>query len=203
MAHDLITDLVSATHHGADDGMRAFPLMLHGLVQQRVERIAFIAESRKPKTLKGSRELVGHRLQGTGLQVSVVAGAIEVVEHGQQLSDYRGLGPLGDQLLVAHRTLAVVVVLRFDALQGRFQFSDLVGVRSRGGFRSRPGRLLTNFASFGIDTPFVGDGHRLVRIVLAHLFSRSSSTTSASTTSSAEDPAGPPSEPPLAAWSAC
>ena len=145
----------------------------------------------------------------------MAAGAVEVVEHRQQLGDNRGLGALGDELLVAQRALAVVVVLRLDALQGGLQFGELFERRricplrgsGRGGFRrrptgGRPGRLLTDFASLGIDTPFVGDGHRLVRIVLAHLFSRSSSTTSASTTSSCDGPAEPASDPPPAACSA-
>ena len=105
MAHHLIADLVAAPHHGADDGMGAVALVLHGLVQRRVELVALVAEARKAKSLKGGHQLVGDRLQRAGLQVAVAAGAVEVVEHRQQLGDDRDLGPLGGELLVAQGRL--------------------------------------------------------------------------------------------------
>ncbi len=105
--------------------MRAFAFVLNGLVQRRIELVALVAEARKTQPLKGCRQLVGHRLQRTGLQVPVAAGTVEVVEHRQQLGDNRGLGALGDELLVAQRALAVVVVLRLDALQGGLELGDL------------------------------------------------------------------------------
>src|SRR5205085_10109894 len=116
--------------------------------QRRVELLAFVAEDRKTKPLKRGRQRVGTRLQRPRLQVTVTAGTIEVVEHRKQLGDYGDLGPLGGQLLVAQRTLAVVVVLRLHTLQRGFQFGDFFRRRSLGGFRSRPtggrsGRLLT------------------------------------------------------------
>src|SRR5262245_34256929 len=97
--------------------MRPIALVLNGLVQRRVEFVALVAESRKTKSLKGGREFVGDRLQRTGFQVTVAAGAVEVIEHWKQLGDNGDLGPLGSELLVTQRTLPVVVVLRLDALQ--------------------------------------------------------------------------------------
>src|ERR1700752_3319578 len=108
MAHHMIADLVSTPHHGTDDGMRSLALVLNSLVQTRVELVALVAESRKAKPFKRGRQLVGDRLQRTGLQVTMAAGAVEVVEHRQQLRDNGRLGSLGDELLVAQRTLAVV-----------------------------------------------------------------------------------------------
>ncbi len=93
----------------------------------------------------------------------------------------RGLGAIGGQLLVAQRPLAVVGEIGLHPLQVSEQFgrlADLVGVSprrpapahwgpapaaARGSVRAL--RARTNFAGLGIDTPFVGDGHRLVRIV--------------------------------------
>ena len=172
MAHNQIADLVAAPHHAADDGVCSVALVLNGLVQRRVEFVALGSESRKAQSLKGSHQFVGDRLQRTGLQIAVAARPVEIVEHRKQLGDDGGLRALGNQLLIAQRPLPVVVVLRFDALQGGLELGDLIRVRSRGdgSSRRRPtwgraGSVLTNFAGLGIDTPFVGDGHRLVRIV--------------------------------------
>ena len=104
----------------------------------------------------------------------MAARPVEIVEHRQQLGDDGGLGALGDELLVPQRALAVVGVLRLYALQVGLQFGSLIvfrGCRRCGRSRRRPAwgrpgcRCVTNFAGLGIDTPFVGDGHRLVRIV--------------------------------------
>ena len=108
-------------------GLEPVTLVLHGLVQRRVELVTLGAEGDQPQPCQGADQLVGDRLQRTGLQVAVAAGAVEVVEHRQQLADHDGLGPLGGDLLVAQRALAVVGEVGLDALQVRGQLGDLVG----------------------------------------------------------------------------
>ena len=109
----------------------------------------------------------------------MAAGPVEVVEDTQKLGDHRRLGALTNQLLVAQCPLAVIGELGWDPLQVLGQFGDFVGTFGGGRSRHRPtrgraGSLLrlfrssrarANFAGFGVDTPFVGDSHRLVRIV--------------------------------------
>src|SRR4051794_22552196 len=104
----------------------------------------------------------------------MLTGAVEIVQYAQELGDHRDLGPVGSSLLLTYRTLAVVVVFGLDALQSGFQFRGLIDGRLGSRLRRRPtggraGGGLTNFARVGIDAPFVGESHRLVRI--AHFFS--------------------------------
>ena len=195
-------------------------LVLHGLVQHRVEVLAFLAERHQTESGQGAVQLVGYRLQRAGLQVAVLARPLEIVEHAQQLADDAGLGPVGRGLLVAQRALAVVGEVGLDPLQVTQQFGGLAGLlgtfarKVPGRTPSRrpsllgTGRGMPHFTRFRIDPPLVGDGYLLLWIAIRflisvrHLDSRSSSTTSASTTSSAEPeeaPGSPPSCGP-AAW---
>ena len=56
------------------------------------------------------------------------ARAVEIVEYRKQLADDRGLGPIGDHLLVAQGPLAVVGEVGLDPLQIREQFGGLAGL---------------------------------------------------------------------------
>ena len=62
-------------------------LVLNGLVQRRVELVALGTEARKAQSLKRGHQLVGNRLQRPGLQVTVAARPVEIVQHAQQLGD--------------------------------------------------------------------------------------------------------------------
>ena len=55
----------------------------------------------------------------------MAAGAVEIVEHAEQLGDDRGLGPIGGELLVAQGPLAVVGEVGLHPLQVGGQFGDL------------------------------------------------------------------------------
>ena len=88
VTHHQIADLVSAAHDGSHHRVGAVALVLHSLVQRRVEIVAFVAEARKAESLKGGRQLVGDRLQRSGLQIAVAARPVEIVENRQQLGDH-------------------------------------------------------------------------------------------------------------------
>ncbi len=136
----------------------------------------------------------------------MLACAVEIVEHAQQLADDGGLGPIRRRLLVAQRPLAVVREVGLHPLQIGGQLGNLAGVLLRRGIGGRgpsrlpsclgAGRDLPYFSGLGINPPLVGHSYLLLRIAFGHLDSRSSSTTSASTTSSAEPDEPPDSAPP-------
>ena len=82
----LVTEFVALPHHIADHRLRALrtiTLVLHGLVQHRVEVITLGAERRQPKSGQRAEQFVGDQLQRPGFQVSVTACAVEIVEHAQ------------------------------------------------------------------------------------------------------------------------
>ena len=91
-------------------------LVLHGLVDGRVERLALQPERLETELLRDGHQLVGHGLERAG-EVAVGLGAVEVVEHGEQLG--HELHPRPDQhaLPVALHAPPVVGVLRADPLQ--------------------------------------------------------------------------------------
>src|SRR5439155_22231559 len=194
----------------------------HRLVPHRVEPVALLAERRQPELRHRLPQRVGDRPERAG-QVAVVAGPVQVVEERQQAGQHGRGGLLGDQALVPVHALAVVGVLRGDALQVAGAFVQLVAQRRQlGGERTGarlvarallPGHVLVGHVLLGhrlpggctVPGPGAGVGQRPVRTDLALVmdddaflvihFLSSSSTISASTTSSLPSVLAPPGAP--------
>src|SRR5690606_11260524 len=140
------------------------------------------------------------------VELVVLTGAADVVQHREQLGQHLAEGLLADRDPVALDALAVVVVLGLQPLEvGEtlrelgLQRGDLVagarGAVARGGGGLRRGRrrrrLRPDLAGLGVDAPPVADHRALLLLALAGRgrhdaspFGLSSSTISASTTSS-------------------
>jgi len=82
VTQDALTEPVALAHHHADDRIVSAALVLHGLVQGRVERITLRTEFHESLLLQGGDQLVRDALEGSGFEVTVRAGAVEIVETG-------------------------------------------------------------------------------------------------------------------------
>ncbi len=86
------------------------------LVDRRVERLARLAEPLQTELADRRLECVGNRLEAT-LELAVLAGAADVVEHGQQVGEHVGQGQLPHRLPVALDAPPVVGVVGLQPLQ--------------------------------------------------------------------------------------
>ena len=104
--------------------------MADGLVDLRIERVTDLAVLLQAQTRDRRLERLGDRLEGT-VEVAVVAGATDVVENGQQISERRTDGELLDGFPIALDALAIVGVFGVHTLQVGGELDD-PSVENRG-----------------------------------------------------------------------
>ena len=81
MPQHLIPQCVAPPHDVTDYRVGALALVLDGLVQRRIELLALEAEGCQSQPGQHRLELVGHRFERTGFQITVTASPIQVVEN--------------------------------------------------------------------------------------------------------------------------